>query len=905
MRVSPLEAEGSRMKTLVATLIALVHCPIAAFAQEGASAPASGGASTVARPSAAAVRAGTPPVLDGRLDEAVWSTAPVVTGFTQRDPDEGAPASERTEVRVLYDDHAIYVGARLFDREPVTTRLGRRDMDLSASDWLRVSFDSYLDRLTAYRFDVNPSGVRRDGILTGSGGGGGFTGPGGDLAWDPVWDAAASIDESGWTAELQIPFSQLRFVQDADVWGLQIERVLDRRQELALFSFTRKSEPGGVPAFGRLTGLRGLTPGRRLELIPYVLSEADFTDVAHNAFRGDRELSASAGLDARYALTSNLTLTATVNPDFGQVEVDPAVINLTAFETQYEERRPFFVEGAGSFRFAGSLGGPSALARDLFYSRRIGRAPQLGLPGDADVPDTARILGAAKVTGRTASGWSVGMLDAVTGNEEGRFLDNAGLPSRALVEPMTNYFVGRLNREMRAGQTTFGPIFTAVTRDVSDPRAAGVLHAKALTGGVDLFHEWGNRTWNVGAFVVGSRVDGSPEAILRTQRSSTRYFQRPDAATFTLDPTRTSLSGGAASVQVRKVSGTHWTGDAWVATTSPGFEMNDAGFQQRADRHAAGGGLQYQQLQPGAFWRSWSIFTGNDFALNWDGNLVDARDFVRVRLTHLSYWSLSGMLRYEPRRMDDRFTRGGPLAESPSAVYGELGLESDPRKAIGGNLRMSRWSSRTGGRRDDAQVSFFVRSSPRWNLSVGPALRRARLDAQYVASVPDPFATATFGTRYVFAPLNQTELGIETRLNYTFTPDLTLELYTQPLVAHAVYGTPKQFLRPGAYDFATYGAELGTATRDADGSYDVSVDTPGGARTFRVPDRSFTTRSLRGNAVLRWQYRPGSTLYLVWQQARLNDEALQPFGLGRGMRTLFDGRANNVFALKWSYWLNP
>lgn len=897
------------MKFGVSTALWLV-IPALAMAQAPPSTTAGveslGGAARAASV-ATAMATSTPPLIDGRLDDEVWRMAPVVSGFTQRDPDEGAPVSERTEIRVAYDAHAIYIGARLFDRQPVTTRLGRRDMATSASDWLRVSFDSYFDRRTAYRFDVNPSGVRRDGILGvgGSGGGGGsFAGPDGDLAWDAVWDARTSVDDDGWSAELRIPFSQLRFVQGAETWGLQLERIIDRRQELSLFGFARKSEPGGVAAFGQLTGLRDLQQGRRLEVMPYVLSELDLVDAGGNQFRKDRETHASGGLDVRYAVTSNLTLTSTVNPDFGQVEVDPAVINLTAFETRFEERRPFFVEGAGSFRFAGALGGPSALAQGMFYSRRIGRAPQLGLSGQTDIPDTARILGAAKITGKTANGWSVGLLNAVTGTEDGRFVDANGQVAAALVEPRTNYFVARLNRELRAGQTTFGPMLTAVTRDMSDPRAVAVLHDRAFAGGMDFYHEWADRQWNVGAFAVGSHVTGSPDAILRTQRTSTRYFQRPDARTFAIDPTRTSLDGFAASAQVRKVSGRHWTGDAWVATTSPGFEMNDAGFQQRADRHAAGGGIRYQQLQPGRFLRSWNVFSGNDVSLNWDGDLVEARNFIRAQAQHLSYWTVSAMIRNEPKRKDDRFTRGGPVAVAPHAVYGELTVSSDPRKAVSGSLQVDRWRNDVGGQIDQAEMTLSVRTSPRWNLTMGPSYTRTRLDAQYVTSISDPVARDTFGTRYVFAPLDQRELGIVTRLNYTFARDLTLEMYLQPLVSHAVYGTPKEFLRPGGYDFATYGRDLGAIRRDGT-SYTVDVPHEAGTSTFTIPDRSFTTRSLRGNAVVRWEYRPGSTLFFVWQQERQARDVMDPFGMGRAVRTLFDAHPNNVFVVKWSYWFNP
>ena len=884
----------------LAIAIAWLLIPAAARAQSTAG---DTGAARIA-PTVAAVPISTAPVIDGRLDDDAWLGAPVISAFTQRDPDEGSPGTERTDVRVVYDDVAMYVGARLYDRQPATTRLGRRDMDLSSSDWFRVSFDSYFDRRTAYRFDVNPSGVRRDAILVGAVSGGGFTGPEGDLAWDAVWNASTSIDEQGWTAELRIPFSQLRFVSGSDTWGLQVERVLDRRQELSLFSFSRKSEPGGVPAFGSLRGLTGLRMGRRFELLPYMLSGADLVEAGGNPFRSNRELHAQAGLDLRYAITSNLTLTTTVNPDFGQVEVDPAVINLTAFETRFDERRPFFVEGAASFRFAGALGGPSAVAQNMFYSRRIGRAPQLGLDGPSDVPETARILGAAQITGKTANGWSVGVLNAVTGRTHGRFIDVTGGPATALTEPLANFVVGRLNRELRAGQTTIGPMFTAVTRGVSDPRAAGALHGGAYAGGVDFFHEWANRTWNMAGFAVGSRVTGSADAMLRTQRASTRYFQRPDAKTFAVDPTRTSLDGFAASMQFRKVSGRHWTGDGWVATTSPGFEMNDLGFQQRADRHAAGGGVRYQQLQPGRFLRSWNLFTGNDLAVNWDGNLIDARNFLRGTAQLLNYWSISGMVRNEPERQDDRFTRGGPRALAPRAVAQELTISSDPRRAVGADLQLSRWRNRAGSRLSETEVTLRVRTSPRWNLTVGPTFLRARQDAQYVTAFTDASATATFGRRYVFAPLDQKELGVVTRLNYTFTRDLTLEVYAQPLVSHGDYGAPKEFLRSSGYEFGVYGKDLGSIAR-TNGGYDVQVPHAGGTTRFTVPDRSFTTRSLRGNAVLRWEYRPGSTLFVVWQQERLNHDFLPSFGLSRAVGSLLDAHANNVFVVKWSYWLNP
>lgn len=839
-------------------------------------------------PAATAARTVVAPAVDGVLDDAAWEQAPLINTFTQRDPEEGKPGSEATEVRIVYDREALYVGARLRDRSPVTSRLGRRDMPTTGSDWFRISLDSLYDRRTAFRFDVNPSGVRRDAVLSG-----GSTHGEGDLAWDSVWDAAAHVDADGWTAEIRIPFSQLSFSPAGQqVWGLQIERVIHRRQETASFSFTPKSELGGVPAFGTLSGLEGLRPGRRLELVPYLLAKTR-----------NRDITASSGLDARYRITSNLTLTATANPDFGQVEVDPAVINLTAFETRFEEKRPFFVEGANSFKFGGTVGGPSAAAASVFYSRRLGRAPQIGIGGtQQDVPETATILGAAKLSGKTPSGWSIGILNAVTDRETGRSLDAQGIEQRALVEPRTNYFVGRVTREMRRGQSSIGGIVTSLARE-KDAQAGG-LRTSALTTGLDFVHEFANRTWAVTGFLIGTRVAGTQQSILQTQRSSTRYFQRPDARNFGIDPQATSLSGTAASVQLKKSAGLHWTSDSWLQMVSPGFEVNDIGFLQRADRRGFGQGITYSERRPGKIFREWRSTSYVNRATNFDGDLIDHFYWTSLSLTHLSYWTVTGSVWYEPERTDDRFTRGGPTALRPAVSRYVAGLRSDPRRMLTASADFTRVADRAGSDARTTDVSVTVRPSTRFNLSVGPRLTHIRQDAQYVTAVVDPAMTATAGTRYIFAALDQKELSLVTRLNVTFTPAISLEMYAQPLTSNGAYGTPKQFQRPSAYEFAEYGTDLGTVARSGSG-YSVDPDGTGSLKAFSVPDRSFTTRSLRGNAVLRWEYRPGSTFFLVWQQDRLNADLMRDFSMGRAFGEVFTGQANNVLAIKWTYWINP
>ncbi|MGH7464188.1 MAG: DUF5916 domain-containing protein, partial [Longimicrobiales bacterium] len=488
-------------------------------------------------PEAAASRLTGSIRIDGLLDEAAWQQARPVTAFTQLDPQEGLPASERTELRFLYDADALYIAASLYDREAVRARLGRRDMSMSASDWLTIILDSNHDHRTAFGFELNPAGVRRDQTRAAGQE---------DDSWDPVWQAATVVADSGWFAEIRIPFSQLRFARgELHTWGVQIERQIARNQEFAVWAFTPRDQPGGAPRYGHLTGIAGIPAGKRLEVMPYAVTRAEWIDRRGNPFRSEQEFAADAGVDLKYRLTGNHTLDATVNPDFGQVEVDPAVINLTAFETFFPERRPFFVEGAELFRFAQDG------TNSLFYSRRIGKQPTLQPPfATRDVPDETRIIGATKVTGRSSSGWAIGALDAVTRREIARFETPAGERGESVAEPLTNYFAGRVRRESRAGQTAIGGFAGAVNRDVSAGNVASALRSAAYSGGVDFFHQWDERTWTLDAFLAASHVRGSETVMTATQRLPYHYFQRPDAGHLTFDSTRTSLTGLAARVSV-------------------------------------------------------------------------------------------------------------------------------------------------------------------------------------------------------------------------------------------------------------------------------------------------------------------------------------------------------------------
>src|SRR5438876_1572456 len=567
------------------------------------------------------VAAGARPVLDGRLNEPAWAAATPITQLIQRDPNEGAPSTEATEVRVLYDADALYLGARLFDSAPrdIIARLGRRDVNTN-SDELRVLLDSYHDRRTAFEFIVNAAGVKRDALL---GDDGGYS----DDLWDAVWEAATAVDSLGWTVEMRIPLSQLRFSgARQQVWGVQVERWIQRKNELDMFPLVKKTESGVASRFADLAGLEDLPAPKRVELRPYLVGHSQYDTPEHpdNPFdRGSRYLG-GAGADLKYGVTSNLTLDATVNPDFGQVELDPAIVNLTQFEVKLEEKRPFFVEGGNIFGFAGNGGGFAKLGDrpQFFYSRRIGQPPQGDAPGDyVDMPSNSTILGAAKLSGRRANGWSIGVLDALTAREwaTSAFDSEPALRQRDEVEPLTNYFVGRVKRDLRQGNTTLGLVATAANRDPDTP-ALDMLGSAAYAGGVDLFHRWGHKTYTLAASLGGSYIRGSPLAIQQAQQSSARYYGRPDAKSFHYDSLRTSLAGITGDAYLNRVGGA-WTWSVGGEFVSPGFEVNDLGFQERVDRISAAAVGRRRWTRPGKVFQHAVLELSLGRGWNYDGDL--------------------------------------------------------------------------------------------------------------------------------------------------------------------------------------------------------------------------------------------------------------------------------------------
>ena len=858
-------------------------------------------------PTALAVRVDRSPVLDGRLDDPAWALAPPVTQFVQTDPSEGKPVSESTEVRIVYDAAAIYIGARLYDREPgkIVSRLGRRD-DQTQSDDFRVLFDSYHDHRTAFRFVVNPAGVKGDVFF---GDDGNFADP----SWDPVWQVATSVDSLGWTAELRIPFTQLRFSGARDqVWGVRFVRWIQRKQEFALFPFVGKTESGFTSRFAHLLGLHDIPQPRRLELLPYTVTRGTYhePDVTGNPFDQGTRYFGSAGMDVKYGLSSNLTLDAALNPDFGQVEIDPAFVNLTAFEQFLPERRPFFIEGADIFAFGGNGGGFNTFGGtpQFFYTRRIGRPPRGASYSSGqfvDAPSTTAIRAAAKISGKTASGWSVGVLDAVTGREYAGVADTlTGARLADEVEPLANAFVGRLKRDYAGGNTTIGFLATALNRDVRTPSLT-FLRRSAYSGGVDLFHRWGNSTYTLAANLGWSYVRGDTAALRQTQQASTRYFQRPDATSFHFDSTRSALFGVTGEVYLNKVAG-NWLWGIAGSTSTPGFEVNDLGFQHRVDRISAAATAGYHWTKPGKVFREATVLAWGGPSWNYDGNSILKSLGAFSFGTLSNFWFYNVDLSFTGRAIDDRLTRGGPLAATPAGWNADATLATDTRRVASGTAFVSYGRNEAGGWRLLVSPAVEVRPSAAVTLSLGPNYTAGRDMAQYVTQVSDPTATATYGGRYIFAELLQHSLDAALRVNVTFSPAFSFQLYTQPFTFAGEYGTFEELRAPRTYSFNVYGRDNGSTIR-----YDPTVQlytvhpTPSATDSLQFSNPNFRDRSFRTNAVLRWEYRPGSTLFVVWTQSRFAELTDPTFAPAQFLaHEMFSDRPTNVLLVKLNYWLS-
>jgi hypothetical protein len=806
------------------------------------------------------------PVIDGKTNDEAWQNAQVIDKFLEYEPNNGAETRFKTEVRVVHDDNNLYVLARMFDPHPdsIISLLSRRDVRTN-SEQLKVIIDAYHDRRTGVEFIVNPAGVKRDFSI--------YDDVNEDPTWDGVWDVATSIDSLGWVAEFKIPFSQLRFPKTAEhTFGFMVVRDVARTQARISWPLYHKDVQGYVSQSGDLSGIRGIGSPSRLEVIPYVVTKNE-TRPSGSSFNHPQGF--AAGADIKYGVSSNLTLNATINPDFGQVEADPAVLNLSAFEQFFEERRPFFLEGAGIFSFTTSCGDIDSGCTGLFYSRRIGRSPQLlGVYGNDESALNTTILGAGKLTGRLGKGLSMGFLDAVTQRE-------VGGESRT-IEPQTNYAVARLQQDIRDGQTSFGAMITGVNRSL-DEDTDTFLRRSAYTGGIDLRHRFYKKEYQLAAYVAGSMVNGTEAAILSTQRDGVHRYQRPDDD-IEVDPNRTSLNGNAERVSLSKFGGGVTRFQSVLQRFSPGFETNDVGFQSRADEQMFRNwfALQYNK-KPNAIFRQ-GFFNFNTInRWNTEGLplTIGLNTNWHVQFKNFIWGHIGANYGDFTKTYNDRVARGGPALRNSASLDLWTGVESDSRKSYSGNIF-------GGTYRNDVGRTKGWWINPGADLRIGSQLS-ASIGVNYSHDINDSQWRANFGvsgldtTHYTFAKLDQKTLSLTSRINYTATPTLSLQIYAQPFVSTGDYSNWRELADPRAdnYDdrFKPYNG-----------------GDPGG----------FSFRQFRSNTVLRWEYRPGSTMFLVWQQGRqMDDGHATDFGFRRDIGDLFNEHPNNTFLLKVSYWFNP
>jgi Domain of unknown function (DUF5916)/Carbohydrate family 9 binding domain-like len=796
---------------------------------------------------AVAVRAAAPPVIDGRDGDAAWRLAPVINGFRKFQPVEDAEPSVTTEARVVYDERNLYVFVRAFDPRPDSIKklLARRDTRICC-DQIKVVIDSYHDRRTGFEFAVSPGGVKRDYAIYGDD-------AQEDEAWDGVWEVATQIDSLGWTAEFRFPLSQLRYAhRPSNVFGFAIWRDIDRhggeRDGWPLF---RPSRRGFVSQLGDLVGLDGLPAPRRVEFAPYAVTK----NVPEAGFQHDQKF--DGGADIKYGITSNITVDATVNPDFGQVDADPSVVNLTSFETFFQERRPFFVEGTGIFNFPVDCSAVNCPPEGLFYSRRIGH-------------DLSRILGAAKISGRLASGLTIGAVEGITKRAE---------VGGATVDPFTNYGVLRLSQDLRNGQSGFGVMATAVNRSV-DQFTAG-LRDRAYVGAVDFRHRFHGGTYEVNGALDYSTVGGDTAAISATQRNSTHLFQRPDDH-IAFDGTRTSLGGTAQEILLTRRSG-FIQGQISYLRRSPGFEINDLGFlfsanQQSWNNWVSLNWSQKTKLFTRAFWNFnwWQYWTTSD-------GLPTERAFntnAHVQLLNQWFVHVGGTIGGLGGTYCANCSRGGPALRVDKYFAPWFGFGGDSRAVIIPNLFVQ-YVTKDGGRSSSLSYNpeIDLRVSSQFRGSVSANIERDILDRQ------DLPPKDSLGTHYLFAHLDQKTISTTFRIDYTATPTLTVQLYASPFVSKGHWSNLREL----------------SATPRAD-AYDARYQPYAGSSPFF---QDFNAKFFNSNLVVRWEYRPGSTLFLVWSQGRSDFEDVMGTRSIRGdFGRLFNAYPRNTFLIKASYWLS-
>ncbi len=833
--------------------------------------------------------------VDGKLDEPAWQNATWQDDFTQYEPSEGKNPGQKTDFAILLDEHNIYVGFKCWDNHPdsIVQRLTRRDeMD---GDFVAIQFDSYFDKRTAFSFMANAAGIKNDFIISNDG-------ENEDNTWDPIWLVKTSRDDKGWYAEMKIPLTQLRFEGNSEqTWGLQVGRSLFRKQEVSLWQASSKKISGWVSQYGELKGLKNLKSRKVADIMPYAVARTDrYEKEPENPFKqSGKKNQLDVGLDGKLGLTNNLTLDFTINPDFGQVEADPSQVNLTSFETFFQEKRPFFIEGKNILSFPLMFGDGDLASENLFYSRRIGRrphnSPELADDEYVKAPEFTSILGAAKITGKTKTGWSLGVLESLTSDE---FADiSNGQQRREMIEPFTNYTIGRVQKDFNKGNTLLGGIFTSVNRNLGEEQL-DYLHKSAFTGGFDFVHKWHNKDWELDFSTYFSRVEGSAEAITNTQKSWIHGFQRPDASYLKLDTTRTSLSGQGGKIVFSKNGGKlkFMAATAWK---SPGLELNDVGYMRQADNILEVVWVGYRIYEPFSIFRNMNLNFNQWTEWNFGGELTGPGGNINAHTQLKNYWNFHLGGNWNGIGLSTTELRGGPALKSSGTKNIWFAFGSNDQKRLTGEaqIMLLGGNEKNSKQMFDCGISLGYRPSKSLKITLSPNFNSNNDELQYVTQ-----QEYSNKTDYIFARIHQKTLSASLRINYIITPNLSIQYWGQPFLASGKYSEFKRITDSRAQNYTDRFSLLSNnelAYVNPDEMYRVSDQAGNQLYTFDQPD--FNMKEFLSNMVVRWEYLPGSTIYLVWSQTRNQSVSNGNFSFNNDLTKLFDEKPYNVFLLKMSF----
>lgn len=829
------------------------------------------------------------PVIDGKLDDPCWETGTWAGDYHQFVPDEGAPPTYPTQHKILYDDKYLYVAFRAYDGEPekILRHAGARDE--FAGDIVGVNFDSYRDYRTGFEFNLTAWGQKIDLVL--------FNPMDWDYNWEAVWRGKVGLEDSAWVAEFEIPLSQLRYSnKDEQVWGMHTWRWIDRLQEESNWEQQSKTGPGMLYNYGELRGIKGLKKSRRLEILPYALGDLQTYEKSTSGIfdESGHEFGGNMGLNAKIGVSSNYTLDLTVNPDFGQVESDPSVMNLTAFETFYDEKRPFFLEGLTIFDYKFD-------DQTLFYSRRIGHAPSLTMQSNDTLriksPDMTTILSAVKFSGTDSKGLSVGVIQSLTAREYAKVTDQYGNESNRQVEPLTNYMVARIQKGFNAGTSVLGGMFTSTKRYIDSPELE-FLPGSSYTGGFDLIHRWRDKEFFLDARLIGSYITGSEIAIRALQESSARYYQRPGAGYLGYDTTRTSMSGYGGKLSIGKGAKGFWRYSTGISWLSPGLEMNDLGYMRTSDNITNRNELSYFVNKPVSIFKTYDVGFEQYNIWNFNGTFLGSGGHLSFSSQFLNNWSFSTGMMLQSAAYDSRLLRGGNDMKVPGSISVSGNLRTDPSKNITVGVNYKYSASGSGSAENHTVVP---------NISIRPLMRlRFRISATYSENHDELQYVSALDynavKRYILGSIDQKTFGMTFRVDLNITPEFSIQYYGSPFVSKGKYYDFKRITDPSAANyedrFSVFSDPLLSSGRYLlDENNDMLTD-------YSIVNPDFNFHQFRSNLVAKWEYRLGSFIYLVWSSEKTGLADTPDASIGESIRQLRKVFPNNIFLIKLNYWFS-